>query len=224
MADVAPQTPPAASAQPAPTADPSSTPPATEAKTTEGKSLAEETPSILNEGAPPPKEELPPSEYSEFKVPEGYQLDPDISKEASTLFKGMKLNQKNAQSLVDFYVSKTQEAFNAPFNAYREMTEGWLKEIKADPEIGSKLDQVKSTVASAIDSLGDPKLASDFRRAMDLTGAGNNPAFVRTFYKLAQMVTEGKSVAGTGPSPHGQSEQGTGSRPSAAHALYPKLP
>jgi len=216
MAEETPTSTPAPQPSPTPAADPTSTPPP--------KSLAEETPSILNEGAPEAKEEAVPESYAEFKAPEGHQLDPDIMKEAGEMFKGMKLTQGNAQKLVDFYVSKTQEAFQAPFNAYRDMVEGWVKEIKADPEIGGKLDQVKSTVASAIDSLGDPKLASDFRKAMDLTGAGNNPAFIRAFYKLSQLVTEGKAVAGTGPSAHGQTEPGKATRPSQAHSLYPNLP
>lgn len=219
MADELSPTPaPAASPPPTPADVPSSSPP------TEVKSAAEETPSLLNEAAAPGlKEETGAPEKYEFNFPDGYKSDPEVMKEISGLFKGMNLNQGNAQKLVDFYVGKTQEAFNAPFNAYRDMTERWMKEIKADPEIGGRLDQVKSTVASAIDSLGDPKLASDFRRAMDLTGAGNNPAFVRTFYKLAQMVTEGKAVAGSGPSPHGQNEPGSAARPSPARALYPNL-
>jgi len=165
-----------------------------------------------------------PDKYEEFNVPDGYTLDPEVATAAGELFKGMNLTQGNAQKLVDFYVTKTQEAFNAPFRAYQDMVEGWVKEVKAHPEIGGKLDQVKATVASAIDSLGDASLARDFRKAMDLTGAGNHPAFVRVFYKLAQMVTEGNAVAGKGPSPHGQAAPGQSTRPSLAQAMYPTLP
>jgi hypothetical protein len=134
----------------------------------------------------------------------------------------MNLPQAHAQQLVDFYVKKTQESFQQPFNTYQDIRKGWVEEAKSHPEIGRNLDQVIATVGRAIDGLGDAKLASDFRAAMDFTGAGDNPAFIRVFYKFAQMVTEGGAVKGTGPAAAGQQNPAQGPR-SAAHALYPNL-
>ena len=57
---------------------------------------------------------------------------------------------------------------------------------------------------------------------MNVTGAGNHPAFVRAFWKLAQQVTEGGHVAGRGPSPEGQKAPGEMPR-TAASTLYPNL-
>jgi hypothetical protein len=105
---------------------------------------------------------------------------------------------------------------------WQETQEQWVKEVKADPELGPRLNEVKTTISRAIDGLNNPKLARDFREAMDFTGAGNNPAFIRAFYKLAQMVTEGGHVAGGGPSAAGQKR--AGEMPSAAQAMYPNLP
>lgn len=157
-------------------------------------------------------------------MPEGQTLDTAVATEFSSLAKSMNLTQAQAQSLVDFYVSKTQETFNQPFEAYKRIQEGWVNEVKNHPEIKGKLDQVKATIGSALDGLGDATLATDFRKAMDMTGAGNHPAFVRVLYKLAQAVTEGTAVTGEGPSPHGQTTRGAAARPSAAQALYPDLP
>jgi len=95
--------------------------------------------------------------------------------------------------------------------------------MKADPDIGHKLQEVKQTISKAIDGLSDPKLAADFRAAMDYTGAGNNLAFAKVFFKLASLVTEGGHVAGTGPSRFGQGRPGA-QPDSAAHAMYPALP
>jgi hypothetical protein len=135
----------------------------------------------------------------------------------------MNLAQGDAQRLVDFYSHKTLEAVNAPYDAWRKTQEEWVKQVKADPGIGPRLSEVTQTISRAIDSLGDAKLASEFRAAMDYTGAGNNPAFIKAFYKLAQKVTEGGHVSGRGPSPAGQQRPGTtaglGSR-----AMYPNLP
>lgn len=163
-----------------------------------------------------------PETYATFTVPEGYELDAGVAKEASALFKGMNLSQTQAQQLVDFYTAKTNEAANQPYQTWNETQEQWVKEVKADPQIGPRLNEVKTTIARAIDGLNDPGLAASFREAMDFTGAGNNPAFIKAFYKLAQMVTEGGHVAGTGPSPQGQRRQGE--TPSAARAMYPNLP
>jgi hypothetical protein len=180
-----------------------------------GESLANQKPTTTEgEGAP--------VEYAQFTVPDGYELDAGVAKEASSIFKTMNLSQAQAQQLVDFYTQKTTESANQPYQAWNEMQEQWVKEVKADPQLGPKLNEVKTTIARAIDGLGDPKLAASFREAMDFTGAGNNPAFIKAFYKLAQMVTEGGHVAGTGPSPQGQRRQGE--TPSAARAMYPNLP
>jgi hypothetical protein len=149
-------------------------------------------------------------------------MDGQVNTDAKAMFKAMNLTQEQAQQLVDFYTKHTTEAANAPYNTWNEMQETWVKEVKADPQIGHRLNEVKTTISRAIDGLGDPKLARDFREAMDYTGAGNNPAFIKAFYKLSQMVTEGQHVSGNGPSPQGQGNQG---RPaSAARAMYPNLP
>lgn len=157
-----------------------------------------------------------PEKY-EYTVPEGVTV-PDGANE---LFKGMNLSNDQAQKFVDFYLAqagKLSEAANESASAIRT---SWQAQVKADPDIGPRLPAVKQTIAAALDVIGDAKLAADFRTAMDFTGAGDNPAFVKTLYKLAQMVTEPRRhVAGGGPVPVKAPGQGP---PSAAKALYPNL-
>lgn len=182
---------------------------------------------LLNEpGKEPPKEAKaeeklagPPEKYEDFKVPEGYVLDPEVAKEATDLFKETGLTQEGAQKFVDFYAAKTKEAFEAPFKAWADTQEKWVSELKNDPEIGGKLDLVKATVSKAIDGL-PPQMAKDFRDAMEFTGAGNNPAFVRAFYALASKLTEGQHIAGRPTSSDGQQP---GRKPTAAEAIFPNL-
>lgn len=163
-----------------------------------------------------------PKEYEAFKVPDGYELDAEVGKEAGALFKGMNLSQTDAQKLVDFYVSKTQESADAPYKVWEKQQEDWRNEVARDPEIGGKMQQVKTAVSKMIDGLGDARLASDFRSAMDYTGAGNNPAFIKALYKIAQQLTEGSHVSGN---PLAREPARPGSRPeTAAKALYPNLP
>lgn len=167
-----------------------------------------------------------PEKYEDYKVPDGYALDPEIKAEADKIFKGLGLSQEAAQSLVDFYTKQTTEAFRAPFQAYQEMTDGWRKDAEAHPDLSGKLGagkEVSTRISKFLDGMGDPKLASDFRELMDLTGTGNHQAFIRVLNYAASRLTEGTHVAGNGPSKEGQSRPGE-APPSAAAAMWPNLP
>lgn len=188
------------------------------------KAEAKTDTTLLNEKVAPVALVGAPEKYTEFKPPEGYTWDADSFATAEQLFKDANLSQAGAQRFVDLHTAALKEALEAPAKVWEETRTRWIDEVKRDPEIGGKLDQVKTIVARAIDGLGDPKLAQDFRQAMDFTGAGNNPAFIRAFYKLAQKVTEGTSVPGGTPvevRSDGTIRQ-SGPR-TAAHALYPNL-
>lgn len=198
------------------------------ATTPQTSTTPEEPTSLVNQPAgslvnqKPAAEGGAPATYSQFTAPEGYEFNADDVKEVSGLFRKMNLSQEQAQELLDFHANKLLAGQNAPFDLWQKTQEEWVKEVKADPQLGPRLNEVKTTISRAIDGLGDPKLARDFREAMDYTGAGNNPSFIRAFYKLSQMVTEGRHVAGNGPSP---AAQPNGQRPaSAAKAMYPNLP
>jgi len=187
--------------------------------------LTQESKSLVNQPGPgPATSEGAPETYAAFNVPEGYKLDDEIAKEAGALFKERGLTQEQAQKFVDFYVAKTNEAVNAPYEVWRETQADWVKEVRNDPFLGPRLSQVTTTISKAIDHVAraNPKLAENFRSAMDYTGAGNNPHFIRMFYEMAQLVTEGGHVAGNKPSPAGQTKPGD--VPSAARAMYPNLP
>lgn|SRR5262245_51087944 len=181
-----------------------------------GKSLANQQPPGAGAGAP--------EAYEAFNVPEGYELDQETSKEIGGIFKSMNLTQEQGQQLVDFHIKTTNEAFNQPYEAWRETQKQWVNQVKNDPFLGPRLNQVTTTISKAIDQISksNPRLGEDFRAAMDSTGAGNNPHFIRMFYELASMITEGGHVAGRGPSPGGQ--KGDGTMPTAARAMYPNLP
>jgi hypothetical protein len=168
-----------------------------------------------------------PEKYSDYTLPDGFTLDPAVKTEADALFKGLGLDQKQAQSLVDFYGKQISELSSAPAKAYQEMTDGWRKDSESHPDLRGKLgpgQEINVRISKALDGLGDPKLASDFKAAMDLTGVGNHPAFIRVISRLAEKVTEGTHVAGNGPSKEGQSQSGRTAPPSAAAAMWPTLP
>jgi hypothetical protein len=167
-----------------------------------------------------------PEKYADYKLPEGLTLDGDTRSKADTLFKSLGLSQEGAQSLVDFYGEQISKTAAAPVEAYKTLTEGWKTESMDHPDLRGKLGQgqeVNVRISKALDGLGDPKLVSDFKALMDLTGAGNNQAFIRVLDKFAQRVSEGTHVAGNGPNKDGQSAPGSRTQPTAAAAMWPNL-
>jgi hypothetical protein len=237
MSDVSQATPPLANApeartptgeivdQAAPKATPETTTPTptpsetkTEAKPADGKTL---TSAATEKPAPSGA----PEKYEAFKAPEGYEIDNDTLDKATPLFKDLGLSQDQAQKLVDLYADVSLKAAQAPFETYEKMRTDWRDAVVKDPAIGDGTGlrtEVKTTLGRAIDSL-PPDVAREFRAAMDLTGAGDNPAFIKAFYNFAQRIGEGTSVRGSNPSSFGQRAPGAAPK-SAAAALYPNLP
>lgn len=185
------------------------------AETTDDKSLLNQKDD--KDAAP----EGAPEKYEAFNLPEGVELSEESMTEANTLFKAMNLSQAQAQQLVDFHVKSMQAAADAPMQLWADTQKEWVNQVKADKDIGHRLPAVKAAVSKVVDSLGP--LAVPFREAMDLTGAGNHPAFIKAMFAIATKLTEGGHVTAGGPSALGQKPPGA--RPaSAASAMYPNLP
>lgn len=159
-----------------------------------------------------------PEKYEAFKAPEGYELDQAALDKATPLFKELGLNQEQAQKAIDLYSTLHTENEKAISDHWKTTQDNWVKEIREDKEIGHKLPEVKATVSKALDLLG-PELKKPFQEAMDLTGAGNNPAFVRGLFKLASMLTEGKHIPSGNPSKFANGETAQ----KGPSALYPNL-
>lgn len=166
-----------------------------------------------------------PEKYADFTVPEGMTLNKEALEAALPVFKELNLTQEQAQKLVTVQTAREAALSKANQGDYASLRSDWRKEVFADTTLsaGGKIKpEVTQTIGRMIDGMGDTKLAGDFRQVMDTTGVGDNPAFVRAFFKLAQQITEGRPVQGAGPSPKGQ--EGPGSKPtSIANAMYPNL-
>ena len=128
----------------------------------------------------------PPS-YGEFKLPEGVTVDADSLRPATELFAETGLSQDQAQKFIDLAMARETAAAHKSVQAFVDLQNQWVSEIKADPDIGG--DRLKSSLASAnraIDRLNVPGL----REALNFTGAGNHPAIVKAFVRLGQMIAE----------------------------------
>ena len=207
---------------PTPTNPPLANDPA--ARTETGEIIDRSATPPANEPAPEPKSEsAAPAIYTDFSVPEGHTLDAAAIESATPLFRELGLTQDQAQKLVDFYSTQVGK-INAENEGYMEtMRTQWREELKADKDIGGKLDQVKVEIGRAIDRL-PPTVREPFKEAMNLTGAGDHPAVIKAIHAFASLIGEGTHVTGNAPSEHGQSKTGVSNRPSAAQSMYPNLP
>lgn len=178
---------------------------------------------------PTPDPKAVPDKY-EFKAPDGYTIDQKLVDEVTPIFKAAGLTSEVAQKLMDFHAKQMIDAAKAPTDAVSTMRADWRTKVSSDPELAKAVngdktgtDAVKLDIGRALTHL-DPGLRQEFKDAMDLTGAGDHPAFVKALWKLSQLVTEGKHVTGAGPSPAGQIAPGAAARPTAAKSLFPNLP
>lgn len=136
--------------------------------------------------------------YSDFKLPEGATFDSDSLTAVSTLFADSGLSQEQAQKFIDLAVSREKAQAESGLRAFVDLQNKWVSEIKADPDIGG--ERLQATIASAtraIDRLAIPGL----REALDLTGAGNNPAIVKAFARIGQLIAEDRFRPGNGAPP-----------------------
>jgi hypothetical protein len=146
-----------------------------------------------------------------FKLPEGVQADEAVLGEFAGVAKELGINQEGAQRLVDLYAKQAKAEAVKPYEQWHAMQKQWQDEIKADPSIGGdKLEPALQKVAKVLDTYGDPEV----RKALSFTGAGNNPAIIRTLVKMAEALSEGGPIVGAPP---------TGKPKTAAEAMYPHL-
>ena len=163
------------------------------------------------EEAPAPTNGFDP-EKIEFK--DGLKIDkkdPSFN-EFANITKKHGLKQDAAQEYVDLYAKTVKSAADKPYQIWRDTQKGWQDEVMADSELGGQnFDNVRRVVGTALQEYGDPGVKS----ALDFTGAGNNPAIIRTFYRMAKALAEPGPV---------NAEPPKSSRPdSPGAALYPHL-
>lgn len=166
---------------------------------------------------PAPANELvgAPEKYENFTLPEGAEIAPEVLTEAQGLFKELNVSQKGAQRLLDFHLKAGGDIVQTMIDKSNQQREAWREAVKNDPQIGPNMTQVKEAIGRLYSTWGDEKLVTDFKEAMNLTGVGDNPAFIKALYKMAQFATEGRPVLGNPPKPAPKS---------AAEIMYPNNP
>jgi hypothetical protein len=137
-----------------------------------------------------------PIKYEAFKLPEGVTLDETKLADFTKLAGEAKLPQETAQKLVDLYAAEMKQVQEAPMRAWTDLQTKWQADVKADPVIGgANLDKNLAATKAGLNAvLGDD--AKSFFEALNITGAGNNPAILRGLFKAAAPHAPASPVAG----------------------------
>ncbi len=215
MTDAAPT--PAADAAPSPTPEVPAASPAPEKLATLDDALgvqaekpAEEAPAESDE-AQKPAADAAAVDFSAITMPEGLTLD-DGQKTRIAEIANIADPKDRVQAMLDLGAERLRAQAEQAHREIEAQNEKWTAEVMADPKIGGdKWDGTRTKIAKMLDTHGDPGI----RAALNETGGGNNPAIIRTFAKLADLLTEGSAVTGA---PAGQAQK------SLASIMYPNLP
>ena len=150
-----------------------------------------------------------PEEYEAFVIPEGQAVDEDKLSAFTEAAKDAKLSQENAQKFVDLYANAVKEAGDEHVKAWADIQAKWVNDAKEDAEIGGdKFQETIVTAKAAIRTLGNEKLVE----ALEATGMGNHPEFIRFFAKVGRAIGEDGIHFG-----RGQTED----KKSTAEVLFP---
>lgn len=155
------------------------------------------------EDNPPAGDEVPENyDFKDVKLPDGMELDNDLTSEFSGIAKEMGLSQEKADKLMGMGVklsTKLQEKFET---AIKENQENQIKAYKTmlntDPEIGgANLKQTLLEANVAYDTFVSDEAANILAQA----GLNNHPAIVKVFRDIGKQL-KNDSIKGGGQKTH----------------------
>lgn len=102
-------------------------------------------------------------------------------------FRALGLTNDQAQLLIGQYGEQVVEQQKQLEAELQKQTDGWLTELKSDPEFGgAKFDATVATAQKAIGHFGTPEL----KQWLEVTGAMNHPGLVKAFAKIGRAMSE----------------------------------
>lgn len=150
-------------------------------------------------------------EAYEFQLPDGFELNKEVSAEFEAFAKELKLPQDKAQQAVDFAVKLQQQAMQAQVEAHAKQVADWRAEVEADKEIGGKaLPENLSYAAKVLD-----EYAPELRAVLNDTGMGNHPVLVKALIRIGKAISEDRLAGGA--------QQGQASAQDPAKRMFPNM-
>lgn len=157
-----------------------------------------------------PANQVPKDGKYDLKMPDGVALDTELANALGPEFASLGLTNAQAQKLVDKYIETQQARTVQRGKAWGETLEKWVKDAKADKDIGGdKWDGTVTTARRAVDKLGTPAL----KAYLEASGGGNHPELIRFMAKVGTMIKEDDPATG--------GAEGAGKPANPAHVLFP---
>lgn len=128
-------------------------------------------------------------------IPEGWQVDEQMTNSFSEIARGCNLNQEQAAQMADFGIKYAQNIANQ-VQAQREAeVENWGQAAKQ--ELGANFQKVVSQAGKGIEAL--EKQIPNLRQFLNETGVGNRIEAIRILSFIGDMVSEDSSrIEGNG--------------------------
>lgn len=144
--------------------------------------------------------------YTEFKLPEGIQVDKKVMDTFIPLAKSLNLNQEQAQALVTLQGEFMASQHKATVDAWNGMNDNWVKQSQEHKEFGGlQFDANNKLARKVIETFVPKEELKELDDALMMTGMGNHPILRSLLIRVgkrmgsATMVQSGQSGGNEGP-------------------------
>ncbi len=139
-----------------------------------------------------------PEEYEEFQFSEGFEANKELLGKFAAQAKEDNLSQEKAQKYTAMAEEAVKDAYSdaykKQYEAWTETMDGWVEEIKSDPEIGGKdLEKNLAGCNSVLNQFAD----KEFREELTTSGFGNNAGLVRMLHRINKATQNDKFIKGS---------------------------
>lgn len=146
------------------------------------------TPEVLLGGQQPAEQ---PIQYTDFKMPEGFELNGDDSKVLQELGQQFKMPQEAVQKLVDLGVQMQQRQAAQQQQTIRS----WVDAAKADAEYGG--DKLQQSLLTAQKAFTLPR-GGNIAKILLNSGLGNHPDVIGFMTEVGKLLESDNMVTGKG--------------------------
>lgn len=152
------------------------------------------------DAASPEAPQQPAYEFEPFQLPEGLTLaEEEVGKFQSVLVDPELTPQQRGQQMIDMYVTEMQRLQRNQYDVFERTREGWREQFFSDPELGGNRQETTLRACAAIRDrfAGTGEHRREFIEAINNTGIGDHPAFIRFMHNIAKVYGEGRPVVPT---------------------------
>jgi hypothetical protein len=135
-----------------------------------------------------------PEEYTDFSVPDGFEISETDMNESTALFKDAKLTQEQAQKFIDFEVARNERLAAEAESMRTETRDNWRKAVEQDEDLGGA--NLAKTKAQCGQVLRTFDADGSFTELLEHTDLGNHPLVVGFLTSVGKSLAEDSGSGG----------------------------